>query len=140
VRRRPTALAVVRQLHLWVGLASGLVLAVVGATGSLYVFQPELSRLFYADVLDTHGEELLFASDQALARYVETETGGRIESLQWPQRERATYQFKLLGDERWYYVDQTTGAISAGIEGYGDAFFGFVLDLHTTLTMGEVGR
>jgi uncharacterized iron-regulated membrane protein len=140
VPRRRVVRAVVRQLHLWVGLASGLVLAVVGATGSLYVFQPELSRLLSADVLETRGEAPLFETDQALARYVEAETGGRVESLQWPQRERATYQFKLFGDETWYYLDQTTGAITDGGEGYGDPFFAFVLDLHTTLTMGEVGR
>lgn len=138
--RRLTARAVVRQLHLWVGLASGLVLAVVGATGSLYVFQPELSRMLYADVLDTHGEASLFETDQALARYVEAETGERIESLQWPQRERATFQFKLFDDERWYYLDQTTGTITDGGTSYGDVFFAFVLDLHTSLTMGEVGR
>ncbi|MCF3110638.1 PepSY domain-containing protein [Niabella sp. CC-SYL272] len=36
---------VIRWLHLWLGLASGLVFFIMGITGAIYSFQPELSRL-----------------------------------------------------------------------------------------------
>ena len=134
-----TSRQVVLQVHLWVGLGAGLILAVVGATGSLYVIEPELSRLLSADTYVTAGEASRFASDQDLVRYIEAETGGRIESLQWPRRGRETYLFKLFGDARWHHVDQTTGRITAGDENFGNAALAFVLDLHTTLTIGPVG-
>jgi uncharacterized iron-regulated membrane protein len=41
--RRPRHLIYVA--HLWLGLASGLVVVVVGATGALYVFEPGLKGL-----------------------------------------------------------------------------------------------
>ena len=36
----------VYTLPLWLGLTSGLVVFIVGLTGALYVFEPELKRLY----------------------------------------------------------------------------------------------
>jgi uncharacterized iron-regulated membrane protein len=33
-----------RQIHLWLGLASGLVIFIVAITGAIYAFQPEITR------------------------------------------------------------------------------------------------
>jgi uncharacterized iron-regulated membrane protein len=38
------------KLHLWLGLASGLVVFIVGVTGCLYVFEKEVQDLVYHDV------------------------------------------------------------------------------------------
>ncbi|ACU02426.1 PepSY-associated TM helix domain-containing protein [Pedobacter heparinus] len=38
-------------LHLWLGLASGLVVFILGVTGCLYVFQKEISDVIYSDQL-----------------------------------------------------------------------------------------
>jgi len=130
----------VRKIHLWVGLASGLILSVVGITGSLYVFEPELAAFLERDLYYLKGEELLFKSDIAIAEYIEEETKQSIESIQWPKRGRETYVFKLFDDAHWYYLDQSTGEITRGGEALGNSVFGFILDLHTTLTLGETGR
>jgi len=34
-----------RWLHLWLGLASGLVVLIVSLTGAIYEFQPEITKL-----------------------------------------------------------------------------------------------
>lgn len=130
----------VRKIHLWLGLASGLILSVVGITGSLYVFEPELAAFLERDLYHLQSEQIKFDDDIAIARYIETETGKRIESIQWPKRGRETYVFKVFNDENWYYLDQSTGVITLGGEALGNSFFGFILDLHTTLTMGDTGR
>lgn len=38
-----------RQVHLWLGLASGLVVLIVSLTGCLFVFQKEVSEFLYRD-------------------------------------------------------------------------------------------
>jgi uncharacterized iron-regulated membrane protein len=38
-------------LHLWLGLASGLIVFIVSVTGCLFVFQKEISELIYKDML-----------------------------------------------------------------------------------------
>ncbi len=130
----------VKTIHLWVGLASGLILSIVGITGSLYVFEPELAALLERDLYSLQDKQVRFKDDVAIALYIEGETKKSIESIQWPKRGRETYIFKLFNDEKWYYLDQSTGKITEGGEALGNSFFGFILDLHTSLTLGETGR
>lgn len=130
----------IRKIHLWLGLASGLILSIIGITGSIYVFEPELAALMERDLYSLQGEKDMFEYDIAIAKYVEERTGQPIESIQWPKRGRDTYVFKLFNDAHWYYLDQSTGAITQGGEALGNSVFGFILDLHTTLTLGETGK
>ena len=117
-----------------------MVLTVVGLTGSIYVFQPEISAWMAPPerVLDNPQADRL--SDAEMIRKIMSETGEEIESFQWPVRDRQTYMFKLIGDERWHYIDPGTGDITYGTEHFSGDFFGFILDLHTSLTLGEAGR
>ncbi len=130
----------VRILHLGLGLVTGLILSVVGVTGSLYVFEPELTAFFDRELYHLQGDQVIFSDDIAIAEYIEAETNQSIQSIQWPKRGRETYGFKLFQDENWYYLDQSTGVITKGGVALGNSFFGFILDLHTTLTLGEIGR
>lgn len=129
----------IRKIHLWLGLLSGLILSVVSITGSLYVFEPELSPLLCNQTYHTQGEKNIFESDIQIASYIEQKTKGKVESLQWPQRGRETYMFKLFDNSNWHYFDQTTGKITGDDETFGSNVFGFLLDLHMSLTLGDVG-
>lgn len=130
----------VRKIHLWLGLASGLILSIVGITGSIYVFEPEIAAFFERDLYKLQGQEVIFVDDIAIASFIESETGKNIQSIQWPKRGRETYCIKLFDDEHWYYLDQSTGSITKGGEALGNSFFGFILDVHRSLTLGEIGR
>lgn len=130
----------VRKIHLWLGLTSGLILSIVGITGSIYVFEPELAAFLEQDLYKLQSDEVLFPDDIAIAGYIESELRKSIESIQWPKRGRETYVFKLFDDDTWYYLDQSTGKITPGGQALGNSFFGFILELHTTLTLGETGR
>lgn len=44
-----TARKVSLQIHLWLGLASGLVVCILGITGCMYVFEDEIKPLVYKD-------------------------------------------------------------------------------------------
>src|SRR5580698_6674658 len=47
--RRHTTKYWIGQLHLWLGLTSGLVVLVVSLTGCLFTFQEEISNVWYKD-------------------------------------------------------------------------------------------
>lgn len=82
----------------------------------------------------------MFTDDHGLVTFVEQKTGAKIHSLQWPQRGRDTFEFKLQGDEDWYYLNQSSGKIFNSHDTWGSRIFGFVLDLHKTLTLGKTGK
>jgi uncharacterized iron-regulated membrane protein len=129
---------IIRFIHLWLGLAAGLIVSVVGITGSIYVFDPEISRAVTKEY-HTQNEKSIFGSDIEIATEIERQTAGKIETLQWPQRGRETYVFKLFGDSSWHYFDQSTGSIINGNEYFGNSFFRFILRLHTSLLLGDIG-
>ncbi|WP_262495105.1 PepSY domain-containing protein, partial [Arenibacter sp. NBRC 103722] len=41
----------IRNLHLWLGLTCGLIASISGLTGSLYIWQPELSAMLNPELL-----------------------------------------------------------------------------------------
>jgi uncharacterized iron-regulated membrane protein len=129
-----------RKIHLWIGLVSGLILSIIGITGSLYVFEPELAAFFESEVYQLKGKKVLYSNDINIATLIENKFDKKIETIQWPKRGRETYAFKLFEDKNWYYFDQSTGVITKGGKALGNSFFGFILDLHSTLTMGGFGR
>ena len=131
---------VVRKAHLWLGLTSGLVLTIVGLTGSLYVFEPEIISYLERELYQTKGQQSIFTDDIEMSLYVEEMAKKKIESIQWPRRGRETYTFKFFGDDHWYYLDQTTGKLTGDGTGLGKEVFEFIFRLHTSLTMGNTGR
>ena len=131
---------VVRTVHLWLGLIAGVILSVVGLTGSIYVFEPEIAAYLEKGNYRMAKPISMFSNDAEMASYVNKVYHGKIESIQWPKRGRDTYILKFFDDDHWYYLDQSTGKLTDGGEGLGNNVFAFVLDLHTTLTMGETGQ
>lgn len=129
-------------LHLWVGLTAGLVVSVVGLTGSLYAFAPELTAALAPRLLrvpDASRGRPPLATHEVVRR-VEAAAGGRVESVQWPLRGRETYWLKLVGREAWVFADPHTGAVlGSDRDAAAVRFFAWVLEVHTSLTMGEVG-
>jgi len=128
------------QLHSLLGLAAGLVLAVLGVTGALYSFRLELLQLLNprpAEVapdqrpltlpelrqrLVSPGQELTFVSSQAGEVY------GMVGLAPLGGQGR--------GEVRLF--DRYSGAVLESPRGQG--FFNVVLELHRALALGPVGR
>ena len=130
----------VRQVHLWLGLLAGLVLSIVGVTGSLYVFEPEIAAHLEKEKYSMAKDSSMFSNDMEMALFVERISNQQIESIQWPKRGRQTYIYKFFEDDHWYFFDQSTGELAEGEKGLGNSIFNFILDLHMNLTLGEPGR
>src|SRR5688572_12497189 len=106
------------DIHLWLGLTSGLIVIAIGFSGTVNVFNTELTEraaphLYKVDPLA--GQQRIPAD--SLLEKVETASNGKILSVTIPADLKRTYQFnvKKKGDERrggiGYFVNPYTGEI-----------------------------
>lgn len=140
----------ITQIHLWLGLTSGLVVFILGLTGATYAFVDELRPIFYADRLFIKPEAravlplstLLSAAEKA----VENRPVTRVEISSRPDR---TYMFRSqkLNPEgitywdyyKYYYrvyVNPYNGKV-VKVENTKFEFFQLVLGLHMRMLFGE---
>lgn len=129
------------QAHLWTGLVIGLVVSVVGVTGSLLVFKPELERWMVAPITRVNpvGERL------PVDRLVETvrreRPAYRIVNLYVYRDPTLAWNFRVTdrdGSRVQVYMNQYTGAI-AGEDPFRDHFLDWVYELHEKLLLGNFG-
>ncbi|SIT85864.1 Uncharacterized iron-regulated membrane protein [Pontibacter indicus] len=126
------------QLHLWVGLTAGAVLAVMGLTGSLYVFQPELTVALYPEHYKSSNPEATPVDVRLVVRNAEEQFGSQVTSIFFPVRELENYIVKVKGNKQFLFFDAATGNYVGQLEkrrGVMDE----VLDLHRHLTVGDTG-
>lgn len=133
------------KLHLWLGLASGLVVLIVAATGCLLVFEDELDEWanhdFYFVSVPQNAQRLpvdsmfhaatAFNPTLKITRiYIETKAPDRS----------VVFMAKKSKTQTWHIaVNPYTGKVIEGLE-YNKRFFGVVLNLHRHLCMNEVGK
>ncbi|MEN0062349.1 MAG: PepSY-associated TM helix domain-containing protein [Myxococcota bacterium] len=139
------------KLHLWLGLASGVVVLIVGITGCLYVFQNEITDLVSADTrfVEVPANPVRAAPSQVFAAaraalpydgfehlyYTEYSDPERVISLWAWHDETKVYQSVWIDP---YTAEVTETYRFAG--GFTEDFFGTVMELHTSLLLGAVGR
>ena len=138
-------------LHLWLGLTSGIIVMIIGLTGSIYAFQEELKDVFYADKLFVTPRntpvrpvsELLATAEKALGKGRKVT---RIEIENKPDRAYIFRAVKTNPKKIWYgnyyayfnnvYIDPYTGAV-LDVENTKYEFFQVVLSIHRQLLLGE---
>lgn len=128
----------IRQIHLWIGLLAGAVLSVVGITGSLYVFQPELTVRLYPSLYQTGLPEAAPMPIAQVVKRAEQQFGKEVVTINFPSRELQNYILKVRGNKKWLFFDSRTGSYLGEMEerrGVMDQ----LLKIHRTLTVGETG-
>ncbi|MFD2245627.1 PepSY-associated TM helix domain-containing protein [Pontibacter ruber] len=126
------------QLHLWIGLTAGAILSVVGVTGSAYVFQPELTRLLYADLYRAKDPEAVPVNPEVVIQAAEEAFRGKVSNVHFPLRELENYILKVEGKKEWLFYDASTGNYLGEMKerrGVLDK----VLEVHRGLVVGEIG-
>jgi len=128
----------IRQLHLILGLTSGLVVFVVGITGALYVFEQEGREIFQHDFYHVQN-----AGNTRLSFSQMTDT----VSVHFPKEKITSIRFKEAQDasiifyskkEKAFSVDPYTAKV-IGVKNLDRDFFSVVEELHTHLLLGKVG-
>ena len=135
----------VRKFHLWLGLSFGALLVLLGLTGSVLAFYPELDAMLHPEIR-VEGE----ASpdfDRALAtlraewpdkvggwRFEVTGTNGAIPARYYKPLERPGYSFRPL--MVWLSPDGTTVLRR---DYWGEYAVTFVYDVHNKLLLDSIG-
>jgi len=117
-------------LHLVVALAAGAFLAVLGATGSIMAFEPELDHLLHRDLwfVAPHGAPKTLA--EMGERASKSQAGQRPTGFLLSTSPNLAYQVLFRG--RSVFVDQYSGAV-LGVRASGPDFLSRVHQLHLRL-------
>ena len=131
------------QLHWFFGITAGLVLALMGITGAAVSFQDEILRALNPSVLHVEKREAGVLPPAELVRKLEA-TEGKTVSMLWVESESGNagrVSFTPPPGERrgqMRYFDPYTGDYMG--DAVGQDVFGFILQLHRFLAMGDTGR
>lgn len=131
------------QLHWFFGITAGLVLALMGITGAAVSFQDEILRALNPSVLHVEKREAGVLPPAELVRKLET-TEGKTVSMLWVESDSGNAARVFFtpppGERRGQmrYFDPYTGDYMG--DAVGQDVFGFILQLHRFLAMGDTGR
>lgn len=126
-------------VHLYVGLTLGVLAAVLGLSGSLLVFRPELDALTSPSLLRVE-EGQRYASADALAEAVRTAyPSSDFKTISYPRDRTGTVEF-WMSKEGWrVYVNPYTAEV-LGDRMEKENFFGWLFQLHTHFLGGDAGE
>jgi uncharacterized iron-regulated membrane protein len=135
------------QVHLWVGLVAGLLIALLGISGSALVFRGEIERWIVADWLTVPVAGERHSLDEAVARalqrfpsrvlarlVVPAEASGTVEVVLQVQRPRNLAAADLVS----VFVDPYTLEV-VGVRRKAETAMGWLQDFHFALFAGEPG-
>jgi len=145
------------QLHLWLGLASGLVVFIIAVTGCIYVFEEELKAWLYTDrttitvpeksnpkplsELLTHAQQL--AGEQHPIQNIEIETEASSTYSFRPAQIRDKHAYTHFGEivyQHRFYINPYTSELVKD-ENTKLEFFTVVLRLHRNLLLNrDIGK
>ncbi|MDR4954101.1 PepSY-associated TM helix domain-containing protein [Chryseobacterium sp. ES2] len=139
------------QLHLWLGLTSGLIVVIIAATGCILAFEEELKHIVHPNryYVENIGRKKLSLSELTEKAEKALPEGLKVKRVVMPSDPSRTYVFRTLkmDKEAWtywgtylyyyrIYVDPYTGKVQE-VEDAKKDFFEIVLDLHRRLLLGE---
>lgn len=135
------------DLHLWLGIASSLVLFVVCLTGTIYTFKTEIQdwmepTRYRITAYDTGQRKPV----EELVQLVEATTQGTVQRVTLVSKESKPYVFSVSSGEEGkrpdaVHVNPYTGEILGMGKGPGDEFFMTVFKLHRWLLLdSSIGR
>ena len=145
------------QIHLWLGLTSGLVVFVLGITGCIYVFEDELKSFFYKDRMYVDVPQGSSRKTLSELLLIAQKTFGKkhpIQQIEIPAGADRSYLFKstskgnpdaltYFGEQKYYhvlYINPYTGEVIKD-ENTKYEFFQIVLRLHRNLLLNkEIGH
>jgi Uncharacterized iron-regulated membrane protein len=130
------------KLHLWLGLASGLVVLVVTITGSLLVFEKEIDEAVNHDFYFVQPQAQRVSLDEMLNNVAALHPGFTVTrmTLETDAPERSVLFLSKKGKALQYTaVNPYTGKVIRSVN-YNKRFYTVVLQLHRTLCMNETGK
>ncbi|WP_413513088.1 PepSY-associated TM helix domain-containing protein [Myroides odoratus] len=146
-KKKYTFRKVLNDLHLWLGIASSLVLCVVCLTGTIYTFKTEIQ-----DWLEPARYQIVNIGEgqvkpiTELVQVVEASTRGKVQRVSVIRKQDKPYVFSVSKGEEGkrpeaVHVNPYTGEILGMGKGPADEFFMTVFKLHRWLLLdSSIGR
>ncbi len=133
---------IIGKIHLWLGLATGLVVFVVAITGCIYCFEQEITSL-YDDYKYVEPQEASFippSQAQAIAKDIMPDR--HVHGAIYGDKNEALQIVYYEADPEFYqkaFVNPYSGELIKVVD-LESGFFHFILEGHLNLWMGEVGN
>jgi len=130
------------QLHFYLGLIAGLLWLVVGVTGSLLVFIPELRRLEVPGMSKVEIIGVPKPIEEVVGSLLRDRPGDRPFSIYWDFKPNWSLNFRTVapnGDRIHSFVDQYR-AVNLGSVNYHLTWLQWAYDLHADLLGSLTGR
>lgn len=130
---------IVGKIHLWLGLASGLVVFIVALTGCIYCFQEEIQEAVQEYRFVSPENKFFLRPSELRKKAVATLPGKQLHSLQYGGKERAIVASFYQGGDYYYlvYLNPYTGKVLK-VKDMDTDFFRIVLDGHYYLWLPPV--
>ncbi|SHM39009.1 PepSY-associated TM helix domain-containing protein [Flavobacterium saccharophilum] len=127
---------IARQVHLWLGLATGIIVFIISITGCIYVFEEELRGLSKKEELLVPIQEKNFAGvEKIVLNFQKAEPDQKITSIKVDQKV-SNAAVELSTKKKTYYFNPYDGTlISTGTQDW----LTTVRKLHTSLLLGDTG-
>ncbi|NOU60712.1 PepSY domain-containing protein [Marinifilum caeruleilacunae] len=133
---------VIFKLHLWLGLAAGLVIFLVCLTGAIYTFRAQIENGLNYKNIAVNEEGTPLSLDSIRAEFKKNNlTINQIVVHPKLNRSIEVFYTSIDGSESgMYYVNPFTGAIIGNRNSALSPFFEFVLSLHKSLLLNNIGK
>lgn len=87
------------DLHLWMGLASGVIVIVICFTGTVYVFNAEVREMASPELYTIKSPKGDVLTAEAIISNVEKTIGGKVTALKIPADKNRTWQVSVKKDQ-----------------------------------------
>ncbi|HCX21856.1 MAG: sulfite reductase [Flammeovirgaceae bacterium] len=132
------------DVHLWLGIASGIILFIVCFTGTVYTFHSEIVEFIDSEKYEVKNEGSSLSIEQ-LSEVVSEIVEGQVSSVSIPDDAEKAYQVSVRkeGERRGttYLVNQYTGEVLGNTQSSSSEFFMVMFRLHRWLMLDtSIGR
>ncbi|TNE73366.1 PepSY domain-containing protein [bacterium] len=133
-------------IHLWLGIGASLILFIVCLTGTIYTFQPEITRWMDSEKYTVSpADSVPILSIEALKDSVGAQLGATVASVSFSKDKTEAYQFSVRkeGERRGttYLVNPYTAEILGDTKSTTSEFFMVMFRLHRWLLLDtKIGR
>ena len=126
-----------RQIHLWLGLVTGLIVFVISITGCIYVFEEEIREATQSEQLYVSPEKKPFIGlDKIISNFQLVAPGEKITVIRITE-ERPNATVEINTKNKVFYFNPYDGSIVT--QGSYD-WLHTVQEIHISLLMGETGK
>ncbi|ENA1802435.1 PepSY domain-containing protein [Flavobacterium psychrophilum] len=140
----------IKKTHLWLGLATGIIVFIISITGCLFVFQKEISNIYYQDTLYIAPQSTKTIAVTKLKEIADKTLSAPSTSITIYKEKNRAWEFMVYksGDEdanTWFgtvktyksvFINPYTGAVTGNIN-YKYNFFIIVEMLHYCLLINR---